>query len=319
MNIILDNVSQNREAWLERRRQAVTSSKIATICGFNAFESVFERWAKDTGKVPDDEVNDDMFLGSEMQPIIMKLLQRRVRFKLADADCLVQCPKVDWALASPDCWELPGDLESVERSEVPERAFGITELKNTNLALADRWKEDPPEGPTLQLTWQLGCCEKNHGHLAGMVGGSARRLKNFYIPFSAPVFEEALEAGYRYRQNVLQDIPPEAGPGDLRLVGALAGARVEESIDLSDNETAQELIARWQDYDRQYKEAMKVVNEFKTKRDGIKARFCQLMGNKIFARVGQMQVTAKETERQGYQVDPTSFMEVRIGKFKPIR
>lgn len=301
MNIILENITQNREKWLPLRQFKVTSSKIPTICGLNRFESVLELWAKDTGKLPPTEENDDMWLGTAMQPVIQAIVERKYGVTLLDANCLVQHPQYDWALASPDCWE-------VGKHEYE----GITEIKNTNRNMSASWSDDAPIGPKLQLQWQLGVCGLPGGHVAGLVGGSARGLRYYEEEFNVATFDALLEAGANYLELVRKDIPPEAGPGDLRVLNALLGERTGEVVQLEQHP----YLAEYLGTNRDYEIAKERADELKEKRDGLKAKLAQLLGTSSMGIMGDYIVSAKRVERKGFVVEPTNYLDVRVKEKK---
>ena len=48
--VLLENIDQNREKWLELRKGKISSSNIPTVAGLSPFKSRLELWAEYTGK-----------------------------------------------------------------------------------------------------------------------------------------------------------------------------------------------------------------------------------------------------------------------------
>lgn len=301
MKILLDNISENRERWLEIKQNTVGSSEVATICGMNRYETPLGLWARKTGKLPPKKPTEAMLMGTELEPITGRLFARKKKLKVTQANCLVGHESIDFISASPDFW-----VETPYGTKILEAKF--TTPRNRHI-----WDNGAPQGYLMQLNWQLSICGVDYGYLAGLIGGDADDFKSEDFQMSPELFEVCLEEAFKFIQCVRSDIPPNAGPGDSKLLGQLQGERSKELLEL------QWAAVEAADYFEEVRErrlaAQALVKVLDDEYDGAKAQLMQQLGSveKGLLPDGRV-VSAKVTKNNGYTVEPFEYVLVNVRK-----
>ena len=211
-NVLIENVDANRAEWLARRKDTVGSSEIVTVCGLNKYQTPLELWAQKTGKVPEVEENEFMRLGRHMEPFIGELFARETGMIVRPANTLYGHPELDWATASPDFFcqaDAMGELEIVEAKNVS--VYRHAEYEDGNL----------PNGPHMQVVWQLGVLGLQGGYVAALVGAAPNNFYKPHIEYSAELFDQMVGLADKFIENVRRDIPPEARGSDKKLIESL--------------------------------------------------------------------------------------------------
>lgn len=228
MQVILDDVEGKRAEWKELRRGKITATKIVTILGLNPYDSELRQWAIDTGKIDDDfEGNDFTDAGTALEPLVGKKYSKKYSVPIVSANCLVQHPVFHQFVASPDFWQ-------EDQEDNPEK---IVEAKTFASRQLEKWSEDEcPYPALLQLQWQMACCGISDGAVAGMNRDDPSLFFTPQFPYDPSLFEMMAERASEYLLNVREDIPPNAGAGDAKLIQQLIGVRSKEMKIFSDEE-----------------------------------------------------------------------------------
>ena len=85
--------SLSRSEWQEERRKSLGGSELGAILGLNQFESPFSVWARKVGKLPEEEQNEAMRQGSDLEEYVAQRFTEasgrkveRVNFLLRNTD-----------------------------------------------------------------------------------------------------------------------------------------------------------------------------------------------------------------------------------------
>lgn len=299
MKILLENCSEKREEWLRLRKEGIGSSEIAAVCGMSKYRTALEVWAEMTGKIPGFEGNDYTWLGSEMEPVIGKLFERRQGVSLIKPDYLAAHDEHGWAIATPDFL-----TESEDRK--------IVETKNAGARQGRFWEDGKaPVHYQIQLQWQLGICGVPEGYLAGLIGGSPDDFYAVPYEFDKELFNVLLEEGEIFMELVRRDVPPLAGVGDSKLIAQLQGTRVEQIEMLFTD--VEPFVDMWQDLAAKVSDLNKQLKLLNDERDKIKGRILQAIGNKTMGQLPDGRLISAKTITKNQFVTPAhSYVDFRI-------
>ena len=290
------NESMEPGWWSSQRDKFIGSSEICTIFGLNKWQTPLELWAKKTGKIEriNDE-NEQMWLGKEMEPVIGKLFTKRTGIAVQEAQVRCVNDKFPIAIATPDFWEL----------DTAGNRVGILECKTSTYHALSHWTEyEPPRYALMQLLWQMGVTQMQFGHVAGLIGGSA---KDFYAPpveFNPDVFAQMYEMAEMFMKHVREDTPPKAMAGDVKLIEQLV-MRQEGTKELLN--WCYPLCEKMEKLQKKKAELMSKVKDFDFEIDACQAVLLQELGDKTDGVIGNYTIKAKRIERKGFEVKPSSY------------
>lgn len=299
MKVLLNNIDADRKAWHEIRRTTVGSSEIAAVVGLHPYLTEFELWAEKTGKVPMNDENDHMWLGTRMEPIVGELFARRTRMKVEAANQLVGNDDFPGCTASPDFYVY---WESLKR---------ILEAKTTGHYAARSWREGAPVQHVIQLNWQLAICEMMGGWVAVLPAGNPKNFVYEEVDFSPPLFNLCFERAQEFLELVRRDIPPLAGPGDSKLIAKLQGKRLEDPKILD----SKALLSadKWAEWDLEVKRLKREMQKAEDERDRFAGRLLQALGNhEVGILPDDRVVHAKEIVQPARRQQAYSYVNVRV-------
>lgn len=307
MNILLENVSENRDEWLRLRRNTLGSSEIAAAAGLSPWCSPFKLFLDMSGRGQEfDEDNDDMWLGRKMEPVIGEQFARKHNLNVRPADVLVQHPVHSWATASPDFF--------IEGSLVASQPDQVLEAKNVSYRQMHKWDDDNvPDEYHCQTIWQMGCCELNAGWIAAFLGGSGRSFVSHPLAYDGEMMDLLLTAGGQFMESLRLDEPPPALPQDRKLLDSLP--RYAKAIDLN-----VELVPVFQRYEQCSAELSEIRRQLKEKekeREAYRVQLQQALGDSEDGRVDEWEVSCVTKEKSGYVVPDgykTTFTVRKDGK-----
>lgn len=103
MPVFHENILQGSAEWLAFRKDKITATDIAIICGVNPFKSPYMLWMEKLGLKDPDPENDAMRRGKELEPIALEkycdISQRNFN------PCVVTHSHYPWAMASIDAMD----------------------------------------------------------------------------------------------------------------------------------------------------------------------------------------------------------------------
>lgn len=236
VEVLLENVSENRSRWLELKKNKVSSSNIAVIAGLSKWKSPLELWSEWTGKTEDTFAgNVHTELGTLLEPFAAKLYAKRTGRSIAPANALYANDDFPWAVVSPD-------FLMFRESSTME---GVLEVKTGTSRQLKRWSDgNCPEEYVAQLQFQLGIMGLSWGTLTAFLGLDVDQELDFDFEFDSELFSMLVEEATSFIEKVKSDIPPNAGPGDAQLIQRIAKRRENTKVfTRSEAELADGLIA----------------------------------------------------------------------------
>lgn len=304
--LVLENVDQNRAKWLELKKNKVSSSNIAAIAGLSDWKSRLEVWAEWTGKVPDTFTgNKYTELGTLLEPFAAKLFAERKNKTVVRANALYANNLYPWAVVSPDYF-------------IKDENDGILEIKTGNNRQREKWIEGRcPKEYVAQLQFQLGVMEKPAGTLSAFLGLDTEGDYDHDLVFDPELFALLCEEAEDFLVAVKTDTPPDAGPGDAKLIHNMI--RRNENAKTFEGDEAAEVAYMLAEYNR----ANAAFKQVKEQHDDLEDRK-KTIENKLKLFLGTFsvgilpdgrsysvkQISVKEAIRAAYSYDRMSFPKV---------
>ena len=147
----------DRDAWPAARRGGVTATDIVTILGLSPWDSPYSLFWRKLGQVPEQEDNDRLRLGRDLEPIISQRWQEEHHRALRagrEGSVGLYCSQIrPWQLATLD--------------RILETGTGLQPVELKSWADADRqaWEDGPPARVRAQVLWQMDVMDVPAGHV----------------------------------------------------------------------------------------------------------------------------------------------------------
>jgi predicted phage-related endonuclease len=232
-----------------------------------------------------------------MEKFIGELFAEKKDVRLSESKELWRHKDVAWATASPDFYIIEGEI--IEQG-FQENVTGLVECKNVNYRQLNKWLDDNiPDSYYLQTVWQLGVLGLQQGFLAGLVGASPDDFFTPEVKFSAPLFNQLLDLGNKFMLNVKQDIPPQAGAGDLKLLEKITNRNLSEAIILPD--TLESDLAELEMIKKEKSGINKSLKNLEDDEKRLKAKVIQKMGTATTAMLGDYTVNLNHIHRSAQE------------------
>jgi putative phage-type endonuclease len=297
----------DRAQWLAARAKDVTASTAAALLGIHPYTSAFELWAEKTGrKGAEDDDN----------PVL-----RRGRVLEYAAVDMIREDHPDWKVthsfnnryfrdpgarlgATPDCF--------VRRPD--RKGQGIIQIKTASDFSVKQWIDPetkeitPPLWVAVQATIEADLTNSAYAMVALLVVGRGIELHMIDIPVVPDLMRRIRGEVADFWRVTAAGGHPDA---DWKRDGALIEELYEPNgniVDLSNDNMLPEICD----------EKARIASEkgvIEKRLKEIKAELLDKMAGASAARIADGRViTAKTVERAGYEVKPTSYIDVRIKK-----
>ncbi|RUV17879.1 MULTISPECIES: lambda-exonuclease family protein [unclassified Mesorhizobium] len=295
----------DRAAWLEARREDVTASDAAALLGIHPYKTAFELWAEKTGRKVEAEEN--------------KILRRGRLLEYAAIDMLRE-DYPDWEIthsynnryfrhveahlgATPDAFvRIPG-----------RKGQGIIQIKTASDFSVKSWIDaetreiTPPLHVAVQALIEAELTKASYAMVALLVCGHGLDLHPpIEIPLTPALMERVRAEVADFWRVVAEGGHPAA---DWKRDGELIEDLYQPDgriIDLSKDNL---LPAICDEKARIASEKSAIDKRLKE----IKAELLDKMGGASAARISDGRtITAKTVERAGYEVKPTSYIDLRV-------
>lgn len=184
----------NREAWLEARRNCISATDVAAIVGLHPYKTAHEVYLEKTGQKAEKEPNQAMQIGTDMEPFIAALYQKRYDAQIVKADFCTH-PKHPELGCTPDY--LIGTDTVLEI-----KWCGIHAAQN----FGDEGTDDIPAHYLCQVQWQCFITGRGHWVLYVLGPWGPRRYEGKHSPeFTTRLSFQALKFWGEY---IKSDCPP---------------------------------------------------------------------------------------------------------------
>ncbi len=293
-----------RAEWLSERKSGIGGSDAAAALGQSGHKTMFQLYQEKIGAYGDvvaPDAAERMRFGQRMEQVIADAFAERTGVKLRRHNRIARHPKFKWMLGSYDR-TIDGRREGLEAKNVDALAYRFG-------SWGEEYSDQVPAEYLLQTHHYLAVSGYERWHLAACVGGNS--LKLYVIERDPEMIEMIVEGEARFWKFVEKG---EAPPLDyqhstaLPLLKKMYPGTNGETVNLPPE--AEALHYARVDFDEQSKLMEKGA-------DAAKARILHMMGE---ASVGVLPnggaYTRKIIERDGYQVEPTRYLDFRFSARK---
>lgn len=221
---------KNRAEWLQARNNGIGSSEVATVLGLNPFETPYRLWRRKKGIDQTQEETFAMRAGHYLEDAVSKFYADETGatiIKSSAGDWFYTNDLRPYLQVSPDRTGWPQGSPHNEAGKI------ILECKTTQRQVDP---QDVPDHWYLQLQYQLGTAEMNHGALAWLTQGRDFGYKEF--DFDQQIFDFMISRIDEFWDRYIlgDEIPPDINDADtlLRYPLHTMGKRFTADITLAD-------------------------------------------------------------------------------------
>ena len=308
-------IEDDRTGWQAYRKGKCGSSQVGTILGLNRWQSAYQLWAVETGRIPEEPHGDAALFGRLVEPAIQQLwAHNHPGVKVDDCQTTYEHEDYPWAIASPDAWITPFIGEEIVEESTGEFIAkngqrGLLECKHTAV-FSDDWDDGIPDVHHVQTQWQLGVLNVDYAYVAAIIGGRANDLKSFLVRFDKGLFTTLIEKVKEFRRCVDEDEPPEAVAADIKLLDKLSNRR-DTTIELGPQYDS--VVKEYDEARQQRLAVQKEVTHWDKKQKDAEAKLRQYMAtaNRGITTDGRM-VVLKRNVREPRMTKESVFWTLRI-------
>lgn len=286
-----------REEWLLQRQEGIGGSDAAAALGQSRFKTPYQLYLEKRGELPPENLDEKehVHFGNLMEEIIAREYARRNEVKVRRRNAIIAHPKYPWMRANVDRL-VEGRRIGLECKNVDGMAFRFGEW-------GEPGTDQVPDEYLFQCVHYMAVLDYPEWHLAACVGGN--KLKVFIIPRDAELEEMVIEQEHAFWERVQSGQAPEpdfehASTGGLlkRLYAGTDGSEV----DISE-------IEHW------HKVRQDAAAEVKLYEAVVESASNHILHKMGVAAIGRLPdgtfYRRKETERKGYVVEPSTYMDFR--------
>lgn len=295
-----------REEWLAKRKKGIGGSDAAAALGQSRHKTAFQLFQEKLGLIPGDmmvspESVERMDFGKAIEQVIADMYAKRYGVKLRRHNKLAQHAKFPYMLASYDR-TIDGKREGLECKNVDALSYRFGEW-------GEEHSDQVPTEYLMQCHHYLATSGYDVWHLAACVGGNS--LKVYHIERDPEMLELVEQGEAEFWQHVERNHPPPLDYQHKSAIGLL-----KKMYPGTNGETVKlPPEAETMHYARlQFQEEADLMQKGA---DAAKARIMHMIGE---ASVGLLPngggYTRKLVKRDGYSVEPSSYIDFRFSARK---
>jgi len=269
----------------------ITASMAATVCGVNPWDSPYALYQRLTGEAPPLEQNFAMWLGGQMEGIIIRAFTRETKLR-------VRRPKRAF---DPDFWFETHEYGFpmgclLDGITVDSSGNAVVEAKHASSFAGDDWEGEPPLMYWFQMQHQLACTGWLAAYAVALVG---KKLVWLRVERDDEIITLITDAEREFYVEHLKPRVPPPIDGHTATSEAIkrqyAHAEPGFSVIIEDVE-AERLCAK-------YGAQGRAIDALKTEREETKNQLLAIVSSAESAVIGEYKVTAKEQIRSSLDVD----------------
>lgn len=240
------------------RHTYIGSSDIGVIMGVSPFKTPFELWCEKTQKIQPENLDekDSVRMGKILEEFVAQEYAYRNNVSVRRAPKVYIHPEYPFLRAHADRL-IQGTKKGLE-------------CKTTSEFNKNKWNgADIPESYILQCQWLMGLSGRKEWDIAVLIGGN--KYKDKSLKFDKDLFDLMVEKAVTFwKENVLNDIPPELTPDDNSTLSKLYPDNNGNLLDLSDIDTDllnsfEEAVAQRQELKMHEKQIKEELTEIENK------------------------------------------------------
>ncbi|MCM1276023.1 MAG: YqaJ viral recombinase family protein [Lachnospiraceae bacterium] len=193
--ILVKTADLPRDEWLEYRRTGIGGSDAAAVCGLHPYKSLIELWADKTGRLPEQEDNEAMRTGRDLEEYVASRFCEATGKKVRRRNAIFKHDKYDFITANIDR-EIVGENAGLECKTTS--AFAKSDFENGEIPLYY----------LVQCRHYMNVMGYDKMYLAVLVMG--RAFYWYEIPYDKTEGEALLQMEVAFwEKNVIPDARPE--------------------------------------------------------------------------------------------------------------
>lgn len=261
----------SRNEWLQERRKSIGGSEIGAILGLNKWASPYSVWANKTGRIPDQEPNESMRQGTDLEDYVARRFMEKSGLKVERDNAIIRNS------------DYPHLHANIDRRIIGMKA-GL-ECKTASALSASRFAGgDFPESYYAQCVAYMAVTGYHTFYLAVLVLGKEFKIYRITTHRDAPLpawcessvyvseaeFQAVRSAVVNFWDYVERDIEPPVDGLEVttEALGAIYAGAKEDSIDLFGADTDME----------QFLQLKAEIKELKARQDAYSNAIKQRLG-----------------------------------------
>lgn len=266
------------EEWLEMRKQDITSTMCPALFGLSPYITKFELYhAKKNGIEVPFQTNERIERGKRIEAYIAEEVCQEQGWTPRKMDEYIRIPSLGLGSSF--------DFEAI----CDDRGRGILEIKAVDAFQMRNWKEDcMPAHFEVQIQHELLLSASDWGVVACCATIHDTRL--FFRKADKDMQAAIINASQKFWLNVANGIEPDPNfQKDGQVIDLLYRDIKEETLDLTEDEYIEELIAQYE-----YNATQEKTHSLR--KAELKARIHHLLGEKAYGKTSQHIITATRTK-----------------------
>ena len=185
--VVVTDAAQGSQEWMQKRREGVGGSDIATLCGLNPWATEADLWLEKRGMGDDSNPSEPMLWGHRLEPVV------RAHYQQQRSRTFVE--EVPGILAHPD---YPVTRASIDGLIHDPTGTWLLEVKTTGAGF-----DELPVHYAAQVQWYLGVTGLAVADVAVLARG--QRYSEFRVEASPEWFGSAVALAERWWQRHIVD------------------------------------------------------------------------------------------------------------------
>lgn len=250
---LVDTSELSRSEWLEVRRQGIGGSDVGAILGINPYKSPVQVYREKIGEVGEQEDNEAMEHGRDLEGYIRIKFQQRTGKKVTKMPFVYQHPTHPFLLANIDGW-------------VVDENAGL-ECKNVSEWRRNEWENNQvPNEYKLQCNHYMSVMGADRWYVCAFIGGNKIEIREIERDQELiDTIEQRLEEFWT--NHVLAKTPPAFMAQDTDYVNGLYRVSVPRSTITLPSELKAH-ITKARAYKQQIDEAKRIYEEVRNQLKG---------------------------------------------------
>lgn len=219
---------------LELRKNGLTGSDVAAICGVHPYRTPWDVYASKRGLVTESvKENEAMELGTVFQLAVLHVYQKRTGNPVRWFDKTITHRTKPWIVCTPDGLQEQPRLDGAE---------GIYEGKTAGHSQLYKWgpswSDEYPDQYGIQCVWNVIGTERHWAHMAVLLGAESLQVRLYEVEPSATYRRELEQRAWQFWQDhVVAGKAPEIEASTLADVWLKKQQMLRETLVEPDEET----------------------------------------------------------------------------------
>lgn len=198
------------------RSTGIGASEVAAVVGENPYKTVLKVYLAHTTPQAKTEPNESQSIGLDCEPMLLAWAGRRLRHPVLPNKRTFRHPKLDFAIATPDGFEVDDDTwarQALVEAKTAKIQSPYSAAEEHALDFwGEEWTDEIPRCYIIQAEWQMLVMELPRCYLPAMVGGLGRRI--YQVERNEALIKVLIEKVGAFWECVLAKKPPEPNVND---------------------------------------------------------------------------------------------------------